>query len=73
MNVIDGVPTAPRGTSIANEDETAVVLVVSLATPLVEMATWSAPGENNPEFGSDAKLIEGLVALPAANTPEVTV
>jgi hypothetical protein len=44
VNVSDGVPTAPRGTSIANEDETAVVLVVSLATPLVEMATWSAPG-----------------------------
>jgi len=32
--------------------------------PLVEMATWSAPGENMPEFLSVAKAMAGAAAVP---------
>ena len=41
--------------------------------PLVEMATWSAPGENRPVLGSEIIESDGAAAVPEAITPEVKV
>jgi len=41
--------------------------------PLVEMASWSAPGENIPVFGSESMASDGSKAVPLAIMPDVKV
>jgi hypothetical protein len=53
------------GVACSNPNIPDVASTNNLPVPLVATATWSAPGEYRPVFGSEAsKITDGVEALP---------